>query len=125
MSKRKVFELAAAALLAFGVQQISGAVTAAAQGTRAKARTTSLALLKRSTTNGDPLKNAATSTEPTELSATRTRRSAVTMARRVIAHTITRIVITGLARLPAEDTTARRVTILDPMRIAIIRLALL
>ena len=36
MSKRKVFELAAAALLAFGVQQISGAVTAAAQETRAE-----------------------------------------------------------------------------------------
>ena len=36
MSKRKVFELAAAALLAFGVQQISGVVTAAAQGTRAE-----------------------------------------------------------------------------------------
>ena len=36
MSKRKVFEVAAAALLAFGVQQISGAVTAAAQETRAE-----------------------------------------------------------------------------------------
>ena len=36
MSKRKVLGLAAAALLAFGVQQISGAVTAAAQETRAE-----------------------------------------------------------------------------------------
>jgi len=35
MSKRKVLELAAAALLAFGVQQISGAATAAAQETQA------------------------------------------------------------------------------------------
>jgi hypothetical protein len=36
MSKRKALGLAAAALLAFGVQQISGAVTAAAQETRAE-----------------------------------------------------------------------------------------
>jgi Ni/Co efflux regulator RcnB len=36
MSKRKVLELAAAALLAFGVQQISGAATAAAQETKAE-----------------------------------------------------------------------------------------
>jgi len=36
-----------------------------------------------------------------------------------------RLVITGLALMLAEDTMARRVTILDPMRVAIIRLALL
>jgi Ni/Co efflux regulator RcnB len=36
MSKRKVLELAAAALLAFGVQQVSGAATAAAQEPRAE-----------------------------------------------------------------------------------------
>jgi hypothetical protein len=47
------------------------------------------------------------------------------MARRVIVHTITRLVITGLALMLAEDTMARRVTILDPMRVAIIRLGLL
>jgi hypothetical protein len=45
------------------------------------------------------------------------------MARRVIVHTITRLVITGLALMLAEDIMARRVTILDPMRVAIIRLA--
>jgi hypothetical protein len=47
------------------------------------------------------------------------------MARRVIAHTIMRLVITGPALMLAEDTMARQVTILDPIRVAIIRLVLL
>ena len=108
MSKVKVLGLAAGALLLFGVQQIAGAATAAAEDNPAEIRPPRAASIMRPiTTTGA---GAAISMEARVLSGIRAVARRGYYGASVTALTITRIAIIGPAMAQPADITERRVT---------------